>query len=64
MNDELKCPNCDSCLDYGDKVNDEFDGSFYISIWEGHCPECGKKFRWSEIYEFNCIEDFEEIEGE
>ena len=64
MNDELKCPDCGFYPDYDDKIDDEFDGSFYNSFWEGHCPECGKKFRWKEIYIFNGIEDFEEMEGE
>lgn len=64
MNDELKCPDCDFYLDYDDKLDDGFDGSFYSSLCEGHCPECGKKFRWKEIYKFDRIEEFEEEEGE
>ena len=64
MNDELKCLDCDSYIDYDDKIDDEFDGSFYNSLWEGHCPECDKRYRWKEIYKFNCVEDFEEKEGE
>ena len=64
MNDELKCLACGSYLDYDDKIDDEFDGSFYNSLWEGHCPECDKRYRWKEIYKFNLVEDFEEMEGE
>lgn len=64
MNDELKCLACGSYLDYDDKIDDEFDGSFYSSLWEGHCPECDRKYRWKEIYKFNRVEDFEEMEGE
>lgn len=64
MNDELKCPICDSYIDYDDKIDDEFDGSFYNSLWEGHCPECDKRYRWKEIYKLIRIDDFEEMEGE
>ena len=40
MDEELKCPDCDFYLDYDARIDDEFDGSFYNSLWEGHCSEC------------------------
>lgn len=64
MYDEPKCPACDFYLDYDDKIDDELDGSHYVSLWEGRCPECDRKYRWKEIYTFERVEDLEEMEGE
>lgn len=64
MNDP-KCLNCNSFLDYDELVDESFaEPSLYIAVQSGICPECGKKYRWNEVYVFDHIENFEEMEGE
>lgn len=58
------CPYCDTELEYDDLVDNNYDGSRHESIWEGHCPVCGKIFTWVEIYLFDRIANFEEEEME
>ena len=54
------CPHCLADIEYDDMIDNNYDGSHHDSKWVGHCPICGKKFVWHEIYLFDRIEDFEE----
>lgn len=68
MEDTIMCPVCKADLDfeYSAFRLDDFDGE---SAWfksYGHCPECGRKYRWYEQYNFAgasepvCIDEREE----
>lgn len=58
----MKCPNCGcSNLRAVDTLDTEYDsGSYYDSV-EGTCPDCGKSWRWIEVFTFDRYEDIEEI---
>ena len=60
MSDSALCPHCDCDLFIDDCIDNEYDSGKNISSWIGHCPECGKNFRWKEIYLFDRIEDLVE----
>lgn len=60
MSDSALCPHCDYDLFIDDCIDNEYDSGKNISYWVGHCPECGKNFRWKEIYLFDRIEDLVE----
>lgn len=54
MEDTVMCPVCKADLDfeYSAFRLDDFHGE---SAWfksYGHCPECGKEYRWYEQYNF------------
>lgn len=64
MSDYALCPHCDCDL----FVDDCYDNKYYncgenVSCWTGHCPECGKNFRWKEVYLFDRIEDLVEVDN-
>lgn len=60
MSDRAMCPHCDHDLFIDDSTDIEYDSGKNISYWVGHYPECGKNFRWKEIYLFDRIEDLVE----
>ena len=64
MGQETCCPHCGVELYYDDEYNSSYDGSRYESYWRGHCPACGTEFKWKEIYLFDRVENFEEMENE
>lgn len=57
--EERTCPVCNIELE----TDEVFDG--YIGInqreeeWFGHCPQCGKKYHWTEVYVYKETKDFE-----
>lgn len=65
MSDYATCPHCDCDLfvdDYYDNDNESYRGGEAIACWTGHCPECGKNFKWKEVYLFDRIEELVEVE--
>lgn len=60
MNDSAMCPHCECDLFIDDCFDIEYDSGKNISHLAGHCPECGKNFRWKEVYLFDRIEDLVE----
>lgn len=60
MSDSALCPHCDCDLEIDDCFDIEYDSRTNISCWKGHCTECGKNFRWKEIYLFDHIENLME----
>lgn len=57
----MKCPNCGSMVFAVDTLDsDWFNGSYYDAV-EGTCPNCGKSYKWTEVYTFERCEDIEEI---
>lgn len=63
MNERI-CPVCDVEL-----VTDEvFDGCIGINEreeeWYGHCPQCKRYYRWTEVYTYKETKNFEEYSEE
>lgn len=59
----MKCPNC-GCpnLRAIDTLDTEYDSGSYYDVVEGTCPDCGKSWRWVEVFTFDHYEDIEGIE--
>lgn len=60
MNINPICPHCLIDIEYDDLIDNSYGGSRQDSKWTGHCPFCGRKFVWNEVYLFDRIEEFEE----
>lgn len=58
MNERF-CPVCNIELE----IDEIYDG--YIGInereeeWFGHCPQCGQKYHWTEVYAYKETTNFE-----
>ena len=56
---ERTCPVCNVELE----TDEVYDGDIGISQreeeWYGHCPRCGKKYHWTEVYIYKETKDFE-----
>lgn len=61
----MKCPNCGRSNLYAvDTLDSEyFNGSYHDAV-EGTCPDCGKSWRWIEVFTFDRCEDIEEIKND
>lgn len=61
---ERTCPICDVELE----TDEVFDGCIGINEreeeWFGHCPQCGKYYRWTEVYTYKETKNFEEYSEE
>lgn len=57
----MKCPNCGNEI-YESEIfyTDCCDNSYYDRM-EGTCSNCGKSWRWIEVFTFDHIEEVEEI---
>lgn len=57
--EERTCPVCDIILET-DEVYDSFIGiNEREEEWYGHCPQCGQKYRWTEVYAYKETKNFE-----
>ena len=55
------CNYCeDSMLDYDVFELEDCDGDVTYFHCEGHCPQCGRTYRWTEHYIFDRIYNVEE----
>ena len=56
---ERTCPVCDVDLE----TDECWDGVIGLTRreeeWFGHCPRCGIKYRWTEVYEYKETVNFE-----
>lgn len=58
----MKCPNCGcSNLHAVDTFDTEYVKDSYYDIVEGTCPDCGKSWRWVEVFTFDHYENIEEV---
>lgn len=57
----MKCPNCGTTVYAVDTFDSEWYNDNYYDDVEGTCPNCGKSWRWTEVYTFERCEDIEEI---
>lgn len=59
-----ECLVCKIILEYDDLVaygTDGIEEEIVIMHNIGHCPKCGKKYRWKDIYKYSHSEDVEEV---
>ena len=57
----MKCPNCGGMVFAVDTLDSEWYSGKYYDAVEGTCPDCGKSYKWTEVYTFERCEDIEEI---
>ena len=57
----MKCPNCDGIVRAVDTLDSEWELGRYYDTVEGTCPDCGKSWRWVEVYTFDHCGQIEEI---
>ena len=57
--EERNCPVCNVTLE----TDEVFDGLIGINEreeeWYGHCPHCGQKYHWTEVYVYKETKNFE-----
>ena len=55
-----KCPRCNEVLDYIDTYTSGTYGDVHYEFVWGECPKCNQRYKWTECYKFDGIEDLEE----
>lgn len=58
----IKCPHCNVEIETEDIIDIEHNESTMSADAIGYCPTCGQNYRWTMLYKFDSIKDFEEIE--
>lgn len=57
--EERTCPVCNIELE----TDEIYDGDIGINEreeeWFGHCPQCGQKYHWTEVYVYKETKNFE-----
>lgn len=54
------CLNCGTELDFDNTVVQYTEENEIVLCETGHCPNCGKKFKWKDNYKFVNHSDLEE----
>lgn len=57
----MKCPNCGNEIYATNTFDSDCYGDSYCDYVEGTCSNCGKSWRWLEIFTFDHYEEVEEI---
>ena len=57
----MKCPNCGNEIYAIDTCDSDCGDNSYYDLVEGTCSNCGKSWRWIEVFTFDHIEQVEEI---
>lgn len=60
----MKCPNCGGVVHAVDTLDSEWDNGKYYDTVEGTCPDCGKSWRWIEVYSFERVMNIEPIDSD
>ena len=61
MNLEMpQCPECEVELDFDDTIDEWCNGDVIELKKVGHCPNCGKEYKWKDVYSWYYFEDLEE----
>ena len=59
----MRCPYCHSFdLRATNFLDSEYAYGFYYNVVEGTCPDCGKSWRWVDVFTLDHYENIEEIE--
>lgn len=57
-----KCKHCGTELEFDDTYDQYCDADIVCLYEVGHCPNCGKEYKWKDYYKFSDYEDLEECE--
>ena len=57
-----ECKYCNVELEFDDTVDQYSDADIVIFYEVGHCPKCGKDYKWKDKYKFSDFEDLEECD--
>lgn len=55
-----ECTKCGCELEFDDTVDQWSDANVVEFKEYGHCPKCGKSYKWRDFYIFSHFEDLEE----
>ena len=55
------CPYCKVTLNDFDHYDCYDTDDITVYYTTGTCPECGKEYKWEEIYKYDYFENLEEI---
>lgn len=60
----MRCPFC-GCLDLRavDTLDTEYFNDSYHDVVKGTCPDCGKSWRWIEVFSFDREINIEPIDS-
>lgn len=57
-----KCPNCkEEEVLFQEVIEMKYDDEGTYLRVKGECLECGKRYHWTEVYEFSHNENIEEV---
>ncbi len=56
------CPHCGCILTFFDHYDCYDDADTALFFAHGYCPECQRKYSWTDVYKLSHIEDLEEEE--
>lgn len=55
-----ECLECKTELEFDDTVDTWVDGDIVEMKNIGHCPQCGKLYKWKDIFQHTEFQDLEE----
>lgn len=55
-----ECLECKTELEFDDTVDTWADEEAVVMKNHGHCPQCGKTYKWKDIYRYTEFEELEE----
>lgn len=56
------CPDCGGVIFRFQNYNEGFENdNFYVDCY-GECQDCGKAYRWTDIYRYDETTDIEEVD--
>lgn len=55
------CKVCDLDIWFDDTIDQWSDEDIVEMKNIGHCPKCGKKYKWRDIYQYSYYTDLEEV---
>ena len=56
-----KCLSCGNELVFDETYDEYVDSTEVILYEEGHCPECGKQYKWKDVYNFSEEDELREV---
>lgn len=57
-----ECKYCNVELELDDTIDEDADESEVAMKEVGHCPKCGKDYKWFDIYKYSHYRDLEECD--
>ena len=54
-----ECLVCGTELEFDDTIDEYADDTTVRMKELGHCPKCGKHYRWFDVYKYSHFEDLE-----